>query len=198
MNRLRLAFAVLPLSAALAYTAKAEPAGDAAPAAQLDEPSPQGTYGDWSLYSFAENGNPVCYLASRIQRSSESVPHRSQSFVLITNRPAEGKRGVVSVIAGYTYQQASVVLLTVGRKQFHLFTDGGTAWAADPDDPQIVQAIHGGATLAATGRVKDGAAATDIFSLKGAAPALAALDQACPVPGQSPAPVHHKRKKRKA
>ena len=162
-----------------------------------DEPSPQGTYNDWSLYSFAENGNPVCYLASRLQQSTESRPRRAGAYVLITNRPAEGRKGVVSVIPGYTYQPASAVLLTIGRKQFHLFTDGGTAWAKDDDDPLVVQAIHGGSTLVVTGHAKDGTASTDTFSLKGAAPALAALDQACPMPGEPTPPVHHRRRKRR-
>ncbi len=160
-------------------------------------PEVQGAYGDWSLYEFEEGGYPVCYLASRIMKSSESVPGRAPSFVLITNRPGEGKWHVVSVVGGYTYQEGSGVTVAVGRHQFHLFTDTDTAWAEDAVDPLIVQAIHAGSSLTVSGRMKDGPTLADNFSLKGAAEALNALDKACPPPGK-PAKAVHKKKRKKA
>jgi len=163
------------------------------------EPSLQGAYGDWSLYNFQENGGPVCYLASRILKSSDSVPGRQASYILITNRPAEGKKGVVSIVAGYSYQDSSTVTVAIGRKQFHLFTDHDTAWAEDSNDPQIVAAIRGGSTVNVNGRAKDGPVITDNFSLKGIGQALAALDQSCPMPGKplAAAPARKHRKKAK-
>jgi len=158
-------------------------------------PEVQGAYGDWSLYEFEEGGYPVCYLASRVLKSSEFVSGRAPSFVLITNRPGEGKWHVVSVVGGYTYQDGSSVTVAVGRHQFHLFTDNDTAWAEDAIDPLIVQAIHSGSSLTVNGKVKDGPILTDNFSLKGAAEALNALDKACPPPGKPAKAVHKKRKK---
>ena len=189
---------------ALVLALSAVPAGGApqAPAPTVAAPLPtatagpavQGAYGDWSLYEFQENGNRVCYLASRIMKSSESVPGRVPSFVLITNRPAESKRHVVSVVAGYPYVEGSPVTVAIGRKQFHLFTDNDTAWAEDTVDPLIVQAIHGGTGLSVSGHMKDGPTIVDNFSLKGAGEALNALDQACPMPGK-PAKLAHKKRK---
>ena len=165
------------------------------PASNGAEPAVQGTYGDWSLYTFQDNGRPACYLASRMLKSSESVPGRTAAYVLITNRPTEGKKGIVSVVAGYPYEKGGQVLLTVGRKQFHLFTDRDTAWAEDTFDTQIVAAIHGGSKLVVTGRAKGGVATTDTYSLKGAATALTALDMACPLPRKPVAAVPHRKKK---
>lgn len=162
----------------------------------LQEPSLEGLYSDWSLYGLQENGAPVCYLSSGLERSSEDMPRRGQARVLITNRPAEGRRGVVSVDPGYTYEDGSAVLLTIGRRQFHLFTSGSAAWAQDSEDPQIIAAIRGGSTLVVTGRMKNGPATTDIFSLRGIGPALAALDRACPVAGPAAPAPHRKRKRR--
>jgi hypothetical protein len=87
------------------------------------------------------------------------------------------------------------VTVAIGRRQFHLFTDNDTAWAEDAIDPQIVQAIHGGSALNVSGRMKDGPTIIDNFSLKGAAEALNALDQACPMPGKPPAKAAHKKRK---
>ena len=183
-----------------APAAPAAPSAPAAPApaAPTAAPTPevQGAYGDWSLYEFEEGGYPVCYLASRIMKSSESVPGRAPSFVLITTRPGEGKWHVVSVVGGYAYQDGTGVTVAVGRHQFHLFTDNDTAWAEDGVDPLIVQAIHGGSSLTVSGKMKDGPAIADNFSLKGAAEALNALDKACPPPGRPASKAAHKKRKK--
>jgi invasion protein IalB len=163
-------------------------AADAVPGDSRQEPSLEGLYSDWSLYAMQENGNLTCYLSSGLERSSDSVARRRPAVVLITNRPAEGRRGVVSVNPGYTYEDNSQVLMSIGRRQFHLFTAGGSAWAEDADDLQIISAIRGGSTLVVTGHAKNGPTTTDTFSLRGFGPALAALDRACPVAGAAAAP----------
>ncbi len=170
-------------------------AADPEPTDPRGTPSLEGLYGDWSLYGLQENGNPVCYLASGLERSSDPAPRRRPPRVLIINRPAEGKKGVVSVDPGYTYEEGSTVLLAIGRKLFHLFTSGDSAWAEDSEDLPITLAIRMGSTLVVTGRMKNGGAATDTFSLKGFGPALMALDRACPMPGPVLSPPLRKRKK---
>lgn len=165
------------------------------------EPSLEGAYNDWSLYALQENGNLTCYLSSGLERSSDNVARKRQAVVLITNRPSEGRKGVVSVDPGYIYEDGSQVLMSIGRKQFHLYTKGGQAWAEDADDPLIIQAIRTGSTLVVTGRMKGGPATTDTFSLRGFGTALAALDRACPVAGQksatAPSAAPHRTRKKK-
>jgi hypothetical protein len=159
------------------------------------EPSLEGLYYDWSLYGMQESGNLACYLASGLERSSDNVPRRRPAVILITSRPSEGRKEIVSVSPGYKYEDGSAVLMTIGRKQFHLFTAGSTAWAAEGDDQPIVTAIRSARTLVVTGRMDKGPTTTDTFSLKGFAAALAALDQACPMPKPATAPKPTRRKK---
>jgi invasion protein IalB len=175
--------AILATSAAPAVVA-----AEAEPVASRQEPSLEGLYSDWSLYAMQENGNLTCYLSSGLERSSDNVARRRPAVVLITNRPAEGRRGVVSVNPGYIYEDNSQVLMSIGRRQFHLFSAGGSAWAGDADDLQIISAIRGGSTLVVTGHAKNGPTTTDTFSLRGFGPALAALDHACPVAGAAATP----------
>jgi invasion protein IalB len=188
----------LMLTCAMALLVAEPSPARAADAASGDtqEPSLEGLYNDWSLYGIQENGNLVCYLSSGLEHASDPVPRRRQAFVLITNRPAEGRRGVVSVDPGYTYEDGGTVLMTIGRKQFHLIGKNGSAWAQDNEDPQILAAIRGGSTLVVTGRMRNGPATTDTFSLRGFPKALAALDQTCPVAGAAPAAVPHKKRKK--
>jgi hypothetical protein len=193
----------LMLTGAMALLTAAPPpalAADATPGGTLQEPSLEGLYSDWSLYGMQENGNLVCYLSSGLEHASDPVPRRRQAFVLIINRPAEGRRGVISVDPGYTYEDGSTVLMTIGHKQFHMIGKNGSAWAQDNEDPQILAAIRGGSTLVVTGRMRNGPATTDTFSLKGLPKALAALDQACPVAGAASASgqaaIPHKKRKK--
>jgi invasion protein IalB len=189
--------AALPLQTAFTRGAAAQETVDS-----RGEPSLEGAFNDWSLYGFQESGNPTCYLASGLERSSDAVSRKRPAVVLITNRPSEGRRYVVNVDPGYIYEEGSSVLMSIGRRQFHLYTKGGQAWAEDADDPQIIQAIRGGSTLVVTGRMKGGPATTDTFSLRGFGAALAALDRACPVAGAkaaaaSAAAPHRTRKKKR-
>lgn len=190
------ASALLAGACAAAVPPDPAPAGAATPAGPT-EPVAQGAYGDWSLFDFQENGGPVCYLASRPLKSSASVPGRKGSYMLITNRPAEGKAGVVSIVSGYTFQAGSTVTVAIGKRQFHLFTDSDTAWAEDSDDSLIVAAMHGGTTLSVTGKTSDGTVVTDGFGLKDMVQALAALDKDCPVPGKVLAKPVQKKKRKK-
>ena len=193
MPRILIRLLCLALTAALPVRAlSAQEAAD-----ERAEPSLEGAFNDWSLYELQENGNPVCYLSSGLERSSDNVPRKRPAVVLITNRPAEGRKGVVSVDPGYIYEDSSQVLMSIGRRQFHLYTKGGQAWAEDGDDPQIIQAIRTGSTLVVTGRMKSGTATTDTFSLRGFGTALAALDRACPVAGEKPAAAPHRTRKKK-
>jgi len=187
------------LFAALALAAGG-PSALAADADSVDsrgEPSLEGAYNDWSLYALQEGGNLTCYLSSGLERSSDTVARRRPAVVLITNRPAEGRKGVVSVDPGYIYEDGSSVLMSIGRRQFHLFARGGQAWAEDADDQQIIAAIRGGSTLVVTGRMKSGPTTTDTFSLRGFGTALVALDRACPVAGAPATTVGHKTRKKK-
>jgi hypothetical protein len=160
---------VLSVIAALAVPALAQ--------AQAD-PVPKGTFGDWSIYTYREKGGPVCYAAAKLPPQATGAPRRT-GWVLITHRPGEKTRGVVSVVPGYTFKDRSTAQVTVGGKQFTLYTQGDTAWAADADDPRLVEAIRNAGVLNFTGTAKDGAATVDNFSLGGAASAFDALDKSC-------------------
>lgn len=164
----RFAFAVVSLSAVL-IAAGAE--------AQTD-PVPKGTFGDWSIYAYREKGGPVCYAAAKLPAPSNGAPKRA-GWVMITHRPGEKTRGVVSVVPGYTFKDRSTALVSVGGRQFTLYTQGDTAWAADADDPRLVEAIRTSGLMAFTGTTKDGASMVDNFSLGGAASAFDALDKSC-------------------
>lgn len=151
-------------------------------AASAADPELVGTHRDWNVFSYQENGNKVCYMASRPKKDEGNYTRRGDIYVLVTQRPAEKSFDVVSVITGYTYQQSSDVTVQIGNQTFRLFTDGDTAWARDEaTDKQIVGAIRAGATMVIRGTSSRGTATTDTYSLSGSSAAYNAMNAACDV-----------------
>lgn len=139
-----------------------------------------GTERDWHSFQFVENGNRVCYMASQPTREEGNYTRRGDVFALVTHRPAENSRNVVSIITGYSYQAGSEVTVTIGGDSFSLFTDGDTAWPRDPTtDERVVDAMKRGANMVVTGVSSRGTRTTDTYSLFGFTATHDSISEAC-------------------
>ena len=145
------------------------------------EPTKIGDYGDWSAYSFLENGKKVCYMVSSPKTDEGKYTRRGDIYTLITHRPSENTRNVFSYIAGYPYKQDSDVTVKVDSKEFQLFTYEETAWAPDSStDNALTGALRKGSKMVVKGKSKRGTLTTDTYSLKGSGAAHDAISKACP------------------
>lgn len=168
MIRIVLSFAVV-----FAFVAIATPS-------QASEPKLIGTYGAWSAYSFMENGNKVCYMASEPGSAEGNYTTRGKIYALITHRPAENTRNVFSYITGYPYKAGSEASVSVNGKTFNLFTQDDTAWAPDAAaDNALTEAIRAGSKMVVKGTSSRGTATTDTFSLSGSSKAHDAITGEC-------------------
>ena len=139
-----------------------------------------GTHRDWHAFSFIENGNRICYIASRPASDEGNYDRRGDIFLLVTHRPAENSRDVVSFITGYTFEPDSEVEVTISDQQFSLFTSNDTAWAYDADDDRrIVQAMISGTTMVVRGTSNRGTNTTDTYSLLGFTAARNQINELC-------------------
>ncbi len=135
---------------------------------------------DWHAFQFTEGGNKVCYMASRPTSQEGQYTRRGDAFVLVTHRPSENSRNVVSVIAGYTYQPNSEVTMTIGSENFTLFTEQDTAWARDAaTDQRLIQAMQRGASMTVRGTSSRGTRTTDTYSLLGFSATHQEINRAC-------------------
>lgn len=152
-----------------------------APAAHAAEPKLLGTYGDWAAYTFEENGNKVCYMASKPIKEEGDYTRRGDVFALVTHRPAEKSKNVFSYITGYTYKTNSDVTVTIdGNQRFTLFTHKDMAWAnTAEDDNKLADALRKGSRFVVKGTSSRGTLTTDTFSLKGSSAAHDAISKAC-------------------
>lgn len=152
----------------------------AATPAQAEEPKRLGVFGEWTAYSFAENGNKVCYMASQPNKAEGNYTRRGDIFALITHRPAENTKNVFSYMTGYGYKPGSDATVKIGDKSFTLFTQDETAWAPDAQtDDMIADAIRRGVNMIVKGTSGRGTVTTDTFSLKGSAAAHDAISKEC-------------------
>lgn len=141
-----------------------------------------GDFGDWSAFQFVENGNKACYMASQPKKAEGDYKKRGDVYAIVTHRPGEKLRDEVSVLAGYSYKEGSVVQVTIGGQAFELFTQGDGAWAKEKKaDEALVKAMIKGSSLVAKGTSSRGTKTTDTYSLKGFSKAYAAIGKACGV-----------------
>lgn len=153
-----------------------------ASSAFASEPRLVGTFGDWSAYSFVENGNKVCYMASQPKTAVGNYTQRGDVFALITHRPAEKTKNVFSYMTGYPYKSGADVSVAVNGQNFTLFTEGDTAWAADATtDNAITNAIKSGSSMVVKGTSSRGTLTTDTFGLKGSSKAYQKISEDCGV-----------------
>lgn len=148
--------------------------------AEASKPRLLGTFGDWRAYVFTENGNKVCYMASEPKTQVGNYTSRGDIFALVTHRPAEKTHDVFSYITGYPYKVGSEVSIAVNGRNYKLFTQDETAWAADAAaDRALVQSIRQGSKMVVKGTSKRGTLTTDTFSLNGSGKAYSTITQEC-------------------
>ncbi len=148
--------------------------------AMASDPKLIGTYGDWSAYSFTENGNKVCYMTSQPKTAVGNYTKRGDIFALVTHRPAEGTKNVFSYMTGYSYKPDSSVSVKIDSKNYNLFTQGDTAWTADAAaDNSITNSIKVGSKMVVVGTSSRGTVTTDNFSLSGSTKAHQIISKEC-------------------
>ncbi|MBV8061769.1 MAG: hypothetical protein JO126_08910 [Alphaproteobacteria bacterium] len=147
------------------------------------QPTPIGkTYGKWRTYKVDDAGQPVCYMALTTGFAKSKKFKRSESHLLITQRPEEKSKDVVSYTAGYTYKPATDVLVQIGKQSFNMFTAKDTAWSRDAAaDKALTAAIISTKIITITGTPgqKNTAPTHDRLDVTGANEAYHAINQAC-------------------
>ncbi len=143
-----------------------------------------GTFGNWQSYAYKEGDLPVCYMVktAKFPASKKSIFKRGPTYLMITHRPAENTKDVVSYIAGYNFKPATDVAVTIGKNSFSLFPNKDTAWSRDAKtDHALTAAIRNGSFMKVTGipAQKSARKMTDTLDLNGAALAYQAINKAC-------------------
>lgn len=144
-----------------------------------------GTFGAWKAYSYEDRNQPVCYMVQPIEnRVKNKRFKRGAAYLMITHRPAESSKDVISYTAGYNFKAASEVKLHIDKNIYSLFTAKDTAWSRFAGtDHAIATAIRNGASVKLTSqpdtKIKELASVSDTLDPKGAVAAYKAISKAC-------------------
>lgn len=162
-----------------------------------------GTFGSWQAFTYQENKDPVCYMVktAKFPTPKNAKMKRGPAFLMITHRPGENNKDVVSYVAGYNFRPATNVDIKIGKNSFDLFTSKDTAWSRDSKtDQALAAAIRTNTTMkvSATPAQANMKNMTDTLDLTGAAQAYQAIGKACGYEADIPArPAVSKKKKAK-
>ena len=138
------------------------------------------THGDWTAYAYKENGQKVCYVASRPSKQEGSFKKRGEPYAIVTRRGAGKDAEEVSVTAGYPFKESGKVELMIGSALFSLFTENEWAWAPnEAGDKEIVAAMVRGSSMTVKAESRVGTNSTDTYSLNGFSAARKAIADAC-------------------
>ncbi len=139
-----------------------------------------GKYRAWEAFVYKESGKQVCFILTDPSSTKPENVRRGQIYIVVTHRPADSVRDEVSVYVGYPLRDKTEASVTIGNKNFQLFTSGQSAWAYNSaDDKAIVKAMVRGSDLIVKGTSQRGTATTDKYSLLGFTAARNAINKAC-------------------
>lgn len=139
-----------------------------------------GTFKDWEVHSFQEDGAKVCNMFTRPTGSEGNYSQRGDVYMFVTNRLGEGVADEFSVQIGYTFKTETPAFAIIGDRKFELFTQGDFAWLhQDKEQKALVRAMRGGSEITVEGISSRGTKTIDVFSLSGFSAAHNMLSSAC-------------------
>ena len=139
-----------------------------------------GSHRDWNVYSFTEDSQKICYMASEPKKQEGDYTRRGNPAVLVTRRPGSPAVDEVSVQPGYSYLEGSEVEVNIGGREFILFTRDEHAWTKSEEaDQALINAMKRGSDMTVRGTSVKRTYSVDTYSLLGFTAAYQAMLDAC-------------------
>lgn len=139
-----------------------------------------GEYRSWAAYAASESTGPVCFALTRPSQVTPTPDGYTQSWLYLTNRPTEGVRNEINLVAGYIFAADTPATATVGSQTFELFTQADAAWLLDPSQSDsMASALRAGSSVVIVGTSDKGIKISETFSLSGATAASRAIEGNC-------------------
>ena len=141
---------------------------------------------DWSIFEAGDGAQKVCWIVSQptkktARRDGRDVDvKRGDIFLMVAVRKADKAKNEVSYLSGYPFKKGSKVKVSIGSKNYDLFTDGENAWTRSADeDNQLTAAFRRGSKATVQGVSGRGTTTVDTFSLSGFTAALKQASSLC-------------------
>ncbi len=141
---------------------------------------------DWSIFEAGSGGGKVCWVVTQPTKSTATrggqtvTVNRGDIFLMVSSRPKDKVKNEVSFLSGYPFKKGSKVKVSVGSKNFTMFTDGENAWTSSSgEDAKLAAAFRAGSSARVEGTSARGTVTRDTFSLSGFTAALKSSQSRC-------------------
>jgi invasion protein IalB len=138
-----------------------------------------GQHNAWGTYSYQANAGKVCYVLTVPTEMQPPTLNHGEIYFFVSQKPGQNVSYEPQFIASYDFQTNSKVRVTIGDRNFSMFTRGKSAWMENAaEEPQLIAAMRSGSDMkiqAVSGR---GNNTNYTFSLRGITAALSSI-QTC-------------------
>ena len=141
---------------------------------------------DWSVFEAGSGAQKVCWIVSQPLESSATrggkkvEVNRGDIFLMVAVRPGDKVKNEVSFLSGYPFKGGSKVTVSVGNKNYTMFTEGENAWTRSPaEDSTLTSAFRRGSKARVEGMSQRGTTTRDTFSLSGFTAAIKVAQSRC-------------------
>ncbi len=139
-----------------------------------------GDFNSWSAYATSDGTGKICFVLSKPTNVAPEPDGYDQAYLYLTHRPADNIHNELNLVAGFDFAPGSDATLTIGGRDYQLFTSGDAAWLQDPGQSQnVAGAMRAGSSLTIEGTAAGGGAVKESFSLSGVTAASRAIDDEC-------------------
>ena len=138
-----------------------------------------GQHNAWGTYSYQANNGKVCYVLTVPTEKQPSSLDHGEIYFFVSQKPGQNVSYEPQFIASYDFQSNSKVRVTVGDRNFTMFTRGKSAWMENAaEEPQLIAAMRAGADMKVQAKSGRGNDTNYTFSLRGITAALNSI-QSC-------------------
>lgn len=131
-------------------------------------------FNDWATYTYQQAANAtICYAMSVPATKEPSSLDHGNIYFSVSQKPDQNITYEPHFIASYNMQDKSKVTVTIGEREFIMFTRDNLAWLQNPAEaPDLVTAMRAGSRMQVAATSGRGNATRYSFSLMGLTAAL--------------------------
>ncbi len=136
-----------------------------------------GQHNAWGTYSYNANAGKVCYVLTVPTDKQPTNLDHGDIYFFVSQKPGQNVSYEPQFIASYDFQSNSKVQVSVGDRNFSMFTRGKSAWMENAaEEPQLIAAMRAGADMRVRATSGRGNPTNYTFSLRGITAALNSIE----------------------
>lgn len=136
-----------------------------------------GQHNAWGTYSYDANAGKVCYVLTVPTDKQPTTLDHGDIYFFVSQKPGQNVSYEPQFIASYDFQSNSKVQVSVGDRNFSMFTRGKSAWMENAaEEPQLIAAMRAGADMRVRATSGRGNPTNYTFSLRGITAALNSIE----------------------